>query len=101
MAAGAAVVDFRGGLSDILLTMQTVPEPVVCFRRSAEHAPIAEPDCTDARSDVQVTWRWPDIAEQGGVTLYVKEGAFRQVRSPVCGRRPWHPCPSDLNVSEE
>lgn len=99
--------DCEGGVcsaeapSDILLTMQTVPEPVVCFRRSTEPARNAEPGCVAAVSEGQVTWRWADIAAQSRVTLYVKDGAFRQVRAPVCGRRPWHPCLSILNVSEE
>jgi len=55
----------------------------------------------DGGSGEQVTWRWADIAEQGGVTLYFRDGAFRQARSPVGGRRPWHSCSSNPDVSAE
>lgn len=84
---------------DIVLTFGPSRSRLCVFRHAPELAPKFEPDCLHAGSEEQVTRRWADTAEQGGVTLYSRDGAFRQARSPVCGRRPRHSCSSSPHVS--
>jgi len=87
--------------SQVRLTVDTIPEPVACFQRRSELASETPAACDAKRSEGQVIWLWPDIAKHGGVTLYVKDGAFHEVRAPACGRRPWHPCLQNENIREE
>jgi competence protein ComEC len=46
----------------------------------------------------QMRWTWDQIATGGGRSAYLYGDQFREVLSPECGHRPWHPCPVDVGA---
>lgn len=78
--------------SDITVSIQNSGDPKVCFARMPFSGASPGQECgPDAGS---ILWEWGEITGKGGVTLYSKDGRFRETAAKPCGIRPWHPCPA-------